>query len=70
MVSWTEDFFGESGKTGVCWECFYCPWRMLLSLASNSRLFIEHVRYAPAASLRAEWEIGSIIFLMELLAEL
>ena len=39
-----------------------------ISLASNSRVFIEHVRYAP--SLRAEWEIGSIIFLVELLAEL
>ena len=41
-----------------------------ISLASNSRLFIGHVQYAPVASLRAEWEIGSIIFLMELLAEL
>ena len=41
-----------------------------ISLASNSRLFIGNVRYAPVASLRAEWEIGSIIFLMELLAEL
>ena len=40
-----------------------------ISLASN-RLFIGHVRYVPVASLRAEWEIGSIIFLMELLAEL
>ena len=33
-----------------------------ISLASNSRLFIGHVRYAPVASLRAEWENGSIIF--------
>ena len=41
-----------------------------ISLASNSRLFIGHVRYAPVASRRAEWKIGSIIFLMELLAEL
>ena len=41
-----------------------------ISLASNSRLFTGHVRYAPVASLRAEWEIESIIFLMELLAEL
>ena len=32
------------------------------SLASNSRLFMQHVRYAPVASLRAEWETGSIIF--------
>ena len=29
-----------------------------------------HVRYAPVASLRADWEIESIIFLVELLAEL
>ena len=41
-----------------------------ISLASNSRLFIGHVWYAPVASLRVEWEIGSIIVLMELLAEL
>ena len=31
---------------------------------------MEHVQYAPVANLRAEWEIGSIIFLVELLAEL
>ena len=41
-----------------------------ISLASNSRLFMGYVRYAPVASLRAEQEIGSIIFLVELLAEL
>ena len=41
-----------------------------ISLAPNSRLIIGHVRYAPVASLRAEWKIVSIIFLMELLAEL
>ena len=41
-----------------------------ISLASNSRLFIGHVRYAPVSSRRAEWKIGSIIFLMALLAEL
>ena len=29
MVSWTEDTFGEFGKTDVCWECFYCAWRDL-----------------------------------------
>ena len=40
-----------------------------ISLAS-SRLYMGHVRYAPVASLRAEWEIGSIIFLVKLLAEL
>ena len=39
-------------------------------LASNSRLFIGHVRYASVASLRAEWKIESIICLMEVLAEL
>ena len=41
-----------------------------ITLSSNSRLFVEHVRYAPVASLRAVWEIGYIIILMELLAEL
>ena len=41
-----------------------------ISLDSNSRLFMGYIRYASVASLRAEWEIGSIIFLMELLAEL
>ena len=41
-----------------------------ISLASNSRLFVGHVRYAPVASLRDEWEIRSIIFLVELFAEL
>ena len=41
-----------------------------ITLASNSRLFVEHVRYAPLASLRAVWEIGNIILLVELLAEL
>ena len=41
-----------------------------ISLAWNSRLFVEHVRYALVASLRAVWEIGYIIFLAELLAEL
>ena len=41
-----------------------------ISLASNSRLFMRHVRYTPVASLKAEWKIGSIILLMELPAEL
>ena len=41
-----------------------------ISLASNSRLFMGHVRYAPVASLRTVWEIGSIIFLVQFLAEL
>ena len=40
------------------------------AISSNSRLFIGHVRYAPVANRRAEWKIGFIIFLMELLAEL
>ena len=37
-----------------------------ISLASNSRLFMGHVRYATVASLRAVWEIGSITLLVEL----
>ena len=41
-----------------------------ITLASYSRLFVEHVRYAPVASLRAVWEIRYIIFLVELWAEL
>ena len=41
-----------------------------ITFASNSRLFVEHVRYAPVACLRAVWEIESIILLLELLAEL
>ena len=41
-----------------------------ITLASNSRLFVEHVRYAPVASLRTVWEIRYIILLVELLAEL
>ena len=41
-----------------------------ISLASNSRLFMEHVRYTPVASLVTEWEIGSIIFLVKFLTEL
>ena len=41
-----------------------------ITLASNSRLCVEHVRYAPVASLRAVWKIEYIIFLLELLAEL
>ena len=41
----------------------------VISLVS-SRLFMGHVRYAPMASLRVKWDIGSIIFLVELLAEL
>ena len=40
-----------------------------ITLASNSRLLVEHVRYAPVASLRAVWRLV-ILFFVELLAEL
>ena len=41
MVSWTEDFFGELGKIGVCWEYFYCPWRDLWWFTFNGRADFE-----------------------------
>lgn len=41
-----------------------------ISLASNNGLYMGHIWYAPATNLRAEWEIGSINFLVKLLVEL
>ena len=41
MVNWTEDFFGEFGKTGVCWECFCCPWRDLWRFTFSGEVDFE-----------------------------
>ena len=35
-----------------------------ISLASNSKLLIGHVRYEAVASLKTKWEISSIMFLV------
>ena len=35
-----------------------------ICLVLNNKLFIEQVRYAPVASLKAVWRIDSIILFM------